>query len=139
MKHHLIRKQLFPYENKQGYIALISILIISALVVLIATSANLFSISESKMGLEENQSWQAYYLANLCAEEALMTLKNGGTYTEEEIINMENGSCTIFPIEGNWTIKVSGSVGNMTRKIKIEINSINPEIEISSWQKVADF
>ena len=59
----------------RGYIALISVLIISAVVLLIATSASLFSIGEANMGLEESQSWQAYYLANLCIEKALMGLK----------------------------------------------------------------
>ena len=49
-------------NNQRGYIALTSIIIISVLAVLIASSANLSSISESGMGLQESQAWEAFYL-----------------------------------------------------------------------------
>lgn len=130
-------------KNQQGYIALMSLIIVSALVVLIASSANLLSISESSMGLQENQGWEAYYLANACAEEALMKLKNDLNYSGNETLDFDNGNCAIEPLEGtggeNRIINTSGTAYNQVRKIRIEINRVNPDIEIKSWQEVASF
>ena len=123
-----------------GYIALISVLIISALAILVASSANLISISESKMGLQENQSWESFYLAKACAEDALMKLKDDLNYTGNETLPFDTENCTISPIEGtgneNRVIKVTAMVFKQTRKIKIEINRVNPETEIKFWSEV---
>lgn len=130
-------------KNQPGYIALISVIIISALAILIASSANLVSIGESDMGLQENQSWEAFYLATACAEEALMRLKDNLDYVGNETLTFDSGFCTIEPLEGignqDRIIKVFGTAHNQIRKIKIEINTVNPETEISSWQELADF
>lgn len=143
MKYLLKQKIPFPCENRNGYIALVSILIVSALTLLIATSGSLLSIGESNMGLQENQAWEAFYLTTACAEDALMKLKNDLNYSGNETLNFDNGKCTIEPLEGsgkkNRVIKVSGIIFNQTRKIKIEIGKINPDMEIKSWQQVADF
>jgi len=118
---------------------MITVLIISALVLMVAIGISLESIGEMKMGLQRSLSSQSYYLVNLCAEEALMTLKQGGTYTEKVIKHMENGDCTIEPIEGSWTIKVSASSSGQFKKMKLVVSQINPEIIVDSWEEVAEF
>jgi len=124
---------------EKGFIGLITVLIILGIILIIGLSISFLSIGEAGMSLQKNQSSQAYYLANLCAEEALMTLKKGGTYTEEATIDTEDGSCKILPIEGTWTLKVSGTAFNQIKKMKIVVSQINPEMIIESWQEVADF
>jgi hypothetical protein len=144
MKHLWQQKiQSLYVNNQKGYIALISVIIISALVILIASSANLLSISESDMGLQENQAWEAFYLATACAEDSLMKLKDDLNYEGNETLTFDNGSCTVEPLKGagkkNRIIRVSGTAFNQTRKIEIEISSIKPDMEIKYWQQVADF
>jgi len=128
---------------QKGYIALISILIISGITLLIAISASLFGISESDMGLAKNQSSKAFYLVTLCTEDALMKLKDDLNYQGNETLTFDEGSCDILPLEGNGNqdrvIKTIGTAYNQTRKIKIEINRVNPKMEISSWQEVVSF
>jgi len=131
-------------ENKKnGYIALVSLLIISSITLFIAVNANLFGISESRMALDRANSSKAFYLANLCAEEALIKLKDDSNYSGNETINTSRGNCEILLIEGsgetNRTVKTTGNFDNKTRKIKIEISRINPLMEISSWEEVIDF
>lgn len=116
-----------------------AVLIILGIVLMIGLSISFLSIGEVSMSLQKSQSSQAHYLASLCAEDALMKLKEDLNYPGGETINIENGSCQILSIEGNWTIKVSASFQNQTRKIAIMINQISPEIIIDSWQEVADF
>lgn len=123
----------------KGFIALITVLIILGVILLIGLGISQLSISEAQMGLQKSQSSQAFYLANLCAEDALMKLKNDSNYLGNETIIAENGSCQILPIEGNWTVKVSGTVSNQIKKMEIIISQVNPEIIIESWQEVAGF
>ena len=144
MRHLWMQKIQFHYVNREGgYIALISVIIILALVVLIASSAILLSISESNMGLQENQAWESFYLATACAEDALIKLKDNLNYEGNETLTFDNGTCTIEPIEGagneGRVIKVFSNAYNQVRKIKIEINKMTPNTEIKSWQQVVDF
>lgn len=126
-------------ETQKGFVALITALVVSAVVLVIGVGLGLGSINEMKMALQKSQSSEAYYLANLCAEEALMKLKEDSAYLGNENINMENGNCTILPIEGNWIVKVLATASNQTKKMKLIISQINPEIIIDSWEEVADF
>jgi len=122
----------------QGFVALVIVLIISAIALLIGLSISLLSVGEIKMSLQKSQSSQSYYLANLCAEEALMKLKDDIDYPGEILNNIENGSC-IISVEGNWIVKVSANFSNQTKKIKIIISQISPQMIISSWQEAANF
>ena len=144
MKHPLQQKIRFLYGNKnqKGYIALISVLIISALVVLIATSASLVSISESDMGLEENQAWESFYLATACAEEALQKIRDSAPFSGSGNLSLGQGNCTytVTKLTGqNRIITAAGTVRNITRKVKITLDKITPNINITSWQQVVDF
>ena len=131
------------FKNQKGYIALISILIVSGVTFIIAISTGLFGISESVMGLEKNQSSQAYYLASLCAEDALVELKNDLKYSGNETLVFDEGTCTILKVGGggntNRKVRTIGTVHNQTRKIEIEIAQVDPKMQITSWQEVADF
>jgi len=124
--------------NSGGFIALITVLIIFAIALLIGLSVSLLSISEAQMGLKKFQSSQASYLANLCAEEALMKLKENINYSGNESIEIEGG-CQILPIEGKWIVKTISNFQNQVKKIKIVVSQVNPKMIISSWQEVADF
>ena len=126
-------------SNNRGFIALITVLIILAVAFIIGLSNSLLNISEVNMGLKKTQSSQAYYLANLCAEHALIKLKEDINYSGNEIIEIEGGNCQILPIEGNWTVKVISNFQNQVKKIKIVVAQINPQMIISSWQEVAEF
>jgi len=126
-------------KKQKGFIAITTVLIISALVLMVGIGVSLESIGEIKMGLQRSLSSESYYLANLCVEEALMKLKEDSAYLGDEIINLGNGSCTILPIEGNWTIKISASSSDQVKKIKLIVSQINPEIIVDSWEEVAEF
>jgi len=126
-------------KKQKGFIAITTVLIISALVLMIGIGISLESIGETKMGLQRSLSSQSYYLTNLCVEQTLMKLKENSSYSGDETINVENGNCTILPIEGNWTIKVSASSSGQIKKMKLIVSQIDPEIIVDSWEEVAEF
>lgn len=148
MKHLWTQKIPFLYGNntarkERGYIALISVFIISAIIVLIATSASLLSISESDMSLQENQAWESFYLASFCVEQALMKLESVLNYEGNETLILGGKSCDILPLEGsgnfNRVIKAQSTASGQTRRIKVEISQVSPVMQITSWQQVAEF
>jgi len=126
----------------RGYIALITILIVSAVTLTVAISANLFGISEMNMGLDKIESQKAFYLANLCAEEAQVSLKNDLGYLGGETLSFGEGHCNIFPLEGSGNedriIKTGGVFRDKVRRIRIEIKEVNPEMKIRNWQEVVN-
>jgi hypothetical protein len=135
----IIKKSKPTKKNLGGFIALFTIFIILSLLLLLGLSFGLLAISETDMSLVKVQSSQAYFLANLCAEQALMKLKENINYSGNETINTDNGNCQILQIEGQWIIKTKGFSQDSVRKIRISISQVSPRIIIDSWQEVADF
>ena len=123
----------------RGFIALITIFIILAVVLVLGLSFGLLAISESDMSLDKVKSSQAYFLANLCAEQALMELKENLNYLGNETVSVDDGNCQILQVEGQWIVKTEGNFQDDVRKMRISISQVNPKIIIDSWQEVADF
>lgn len=99
----------------------------------LGSSRNSFSLEESN---------QAKALANACAEEALQEIQDLLVYEGSDTISLGQGSCsyTVTRLASqNRDIEASGTVGDVVRKIEISIDQIRPEINIVSWQEVADF
>ena len=132
MKSNIIEKQ-------KGLVALTAVLIILVIALVIGVGLSLRGIVGMKMSLQEVQSSENYYLAALCAEQALMKLKENRNYPGGETVNTQEGQCTILPIEESWIIKVSATSSNQVKKMVIVVEEINPRMIISSWEEVADF
>jgi len=133
-------KNLFSFQR--GFIALITVLIILGIILIIGLGISFLSVEEASMGLQKSQSSQAYYLANLCAEEAIMKLRENSSYQGNETIPVGNNNCQIRPVQitgGKWVIEALGDFSSQIRKIRIVVTQINPRIIIQSWQEVADF
>jgi len=128
--------------NKKGYVALITVLITGAIGVAIATSLLLLGLGSSRTSFALEQSNQAKALANACAEEALQQIRDSTPFTGTGSLTLGQGTCgyTVVNDGGeNRTVTASGTVGTVVRKIKIIVNTINPAINLTSWQEVADF
>ena len=125
-----------------GYIALMSLLIILAVILTAAIGSSFLSISEAGMSLTKNQSSSAYYLASACAEEALQQINDSLDFQGLGNLYLDNGDCSYEVIAGsgqNKTIKASGVVVDVVKRISINVNQVVPIINITSWQEVADF
>ncbi|KPJ55095.1 hypothetical protein AMJ47_01045 [Parcubacteria bacterium DG_72] len=125
-----------------GYIALMSVLVILAVILAAAIGASFLSISEAGMGLGKDQSSSAYYLASACAEEALQQINGSLDFQGSGAVSFSNGDCSYEVIVGSGqdrTIRASGIVADVVRKIIISVDQVVPIINIASWQEVADF
>jgi hypothetical protein len=128
--------------NQGGYITLLAVLILGAVGVSITISILLLSTDASRTAFTLEQSKQSRALANTCAEEALQRVRRVTAYTGTANITLGKGSCSysITNTGGeNRTINASSSVDTVVRKEQIFLNQINPSINITSWQEIADF
>ncbi len=127
----------------RGYIALISILIISAVLLLIALSSGQLGTGWTKMMIQKIQAAKSGYLAQSCAEEALMKIAENPAYAGSETVNLNGKTCQILAIENlggqGRRIKTVSNADNQTKRVKIEISQISPKITVSLWQEVSAF
>lgn len=139
--HFTMKKRSGTCYNKTGYITLISVLIVGVIGVAIATSLILLGLGMSRTSFALEQSNQAKALANTCIEEALQQIRDSTPFTGTDNLTLGQGTCayTVTNNGGqNRTITSSGTVGTIIRKVEVIIDTINPQINITSWQEVAN-
>ncbi len=132
------------WNNKQpeGFITLVSVLVVGAAGIAIALSLLLLGIGNSRTSFAIEQSNQAKALANACAEEALQRIRDSTPFTGSANLLLGRGACAYtVTSQGaqNRTIIASGTVGTIIRKTKVVIDKINPAIGVTFWQEVDDF
>ena len=128
--------------NKQnGFVTLISVLVVSAVGIAIAISVILLGLGLSRTSFAYEQSNQAKALANACAEEGLEQIRDSVFFTGTGNLALGQGTCmyTVTNQGGqNRTIASIGTVGTIVRRAQVIISAINPSIAVSSWQEVAN-
>ncbi len=131
----------YNLQAKSGYITLISVLVVGAVGVAVATSLILLGLGSSRTSFAVEQSGQAKALANACAEEALQQIRDSTPFTGSGSLTLGRGTCgyTVTSQGGqNRTITSSSTVNSVIRKVQVIISAITPAITVTSWQEVAD-
>jgi shikimate 5-dehydrogenase len=126
----------------QGFVTLVSVLVVGAVGIAVAVSLLLLGVGSSRTSFAAQQSAQARALADACAEEALQQINDSTPLTGSGNLSIGAGTCnyTVVSLGGqNRNIEAYGTVQNTLRKVEIDIDKINPSINITSWQEVADF
>lgn len=132
------KKNSLDFNN--GFVALVSLLVISAAVLVISTSISLLGVGESKASLDFKKGQETLKVAEGCAEEALLRLRDNASYTGGSL-NVGDGSCTIS-ISGTGadrTITITASISGppqYTRKVQVTIKRAGNSINIISWVEV---
>lgn len=131
------------HATKDGYILLISVLIVGAISSAILSSVLLLGISMNQVSLSVLQANQALALAQGCAEYGLLHLRQSPSYAGNEFLTIGGQQCEILPIGGignnNRVLCTEGVMGDSVRRLEIVINSVLPRTTIYSWQEVSVF
>ncbi len=126
----------------RGYITLISVLLVGAVGLSIASSVLVLGVGTARTGFALQQSNEAKALANACAEEGLQRIRESAVFEGTDSLTFGSGTCT-FTVTNlgsqNRSITATGTVGTVVRKVAVTISAINPRIVVSTWQEVADF
>lgn len=128
-------------KKQQGFITLMSMLIVVAIGTMVSVSLLLLGLASSRSSFSVEQSKQAQALVDTCAEEALQQIQSNQSFSGSGNLSLGQGSCSYTVVNGggqNRIITANSAVGTVIRKISISIDTITPAINISSWQEVAD-
>ncbi len=126
-----------------GYVFLITVLIIGAISIAVASSMLLLATTAARTALVHQQSTQALAYADTCAERALRELRSDGSYAGSETVTFGDDNCRILSITGsgneNRGVCTEGKSGSVTRRLEIVIDEIIPLVIINSWKEVGNF
>lgn len=129
-------------KTEKGFVTLLFVLVVFAVGIAVSSSLLLMGVASSRNSFALNQSDQAKALADACAERGLEAVRDDNSYTGTINLDLGQGSCsyTISNTGGsNRTVIAIGTVSTIVRKVRVIINQITPQINVSSWQEVADF
>ena len=133
---------MYTNQTQRGYITLLSVLIVGAVGVAIATTLLLQGTNRSRSSFALQQQAQARALADACAEEGLQQLADNNSFTGTAGLTLGAGECSYTVVDtGGSTrrVEATGTVGTIVQKARIEVSALSPQITLSSWQEVADF
>ncbi len=125
--------------NQKGYVALLGVIVIGAAATTIAVSLLIAGADFARMGLSLEQSAQSRALVDACAEEALQNIRDNEDFSGNGSLTLEGDACdySVAIEEGeNRTIQVNAQVDQVTRKLEIKLNQLNPKLNVTSWQEL---
>ena len=122
-------------STAEGFIALISAIIISAILLLVATTGSLSGFYSRFNILDAELKERSVALAEACADHALLRLANDITYTGNETVVVGAQSCTIGTVSGSSqkTFKTQGIFKNFYTNLQITVDVTT--LAVISWQE----
>lgn len=140
-----LMKQLHHYETRaqEGYIALLSVIILGVIGGLIAITLYVTGIQNSQSSLLNIQTKEARYLSDSCSEIAIQQIINiTENNSTSSVYNIGRGTCS-FTItdttEGYKQIDSTGIIDEVIRKNTVIINpnetTLKNTVNIISWQE----
>jgi hypothetical protein len=131
---------MYKHQEEQGFTALISILVVSAIALAIAMSITLLGIGEAKSSDDYKKGQTVLKIAQACGEEALLRVRNDDTYSGGSL-NVGDGSCTISvsTVGEDKTIDITANldaVNNFQKSVQITAKRAERSINIVSWKEI---
>lgn len=141
---HMFRLLSSPtLPSPRGYVALISVIMLSAIGLVITVSLLTSNILLSKTALVSQRKNEARLAATSCAEEALQNILDTGIDIGTGTVSLVGSSTCIYTIastsSADRVVFATGYSGDATSKILIYLASSTPKIKLSSWKEVSDF
>jgi len=129
-------------KNFSGYVIVYSVIILGMVILAASLYFSWLATFSIKSEISYRQSDQTRYLADTCAEIALQKIWDSASYTGSGNFSGYGGSCTYAVSSSggeNRQINATGTVNNITRRVKISIDQVNSKVNVSSWREVSDF
>lgn len=137
MHQRFMVRQLFG--NKQGYATLMTVVVLSAVGLVIVTTVSLVFFSTSRVVRSVDAQVQSRQLAHGCAELGLMELRNNDGYTGSSSSTINNETC-FFEVNNvggnNREVIASSTVQGSVYRVEVQVTNLIPLLTISSWEEV---
>jgi len=128
-------------NNQRGSIALISILIVSAILLILVLGTSESQISTSYQQLNSNSNKYSYYISEACLEDAVGRIKRDANYNGGTTSIGDGANCEV-EISGNnpRIITVTTTYMNYTNsyqaQISVTTNGQANNIRLLNWEKI---
>lgn len=119
-------------NHKKGQ-ALVSLLMFVVVAMTVISTTITTVISNTRAASVEEQSVDAYYVAESGAENALMRLLRDPNYTGETLAVGQNNA--IVTVTGTRITSI-GNVNNLTKKIQVDVSYNDNQMVITSWKEI---
>jgi hypothetical protein len=125
--------------DKRGVAALLTILIVSTAVLIMAVVSSQLGLGELDLGYTSQKGSEALAVAEGCMDEGLRQLRLDTGYSGSSL-SLDNGSCTITVATSgsDRTLVVTGVVDDYTKKVAVNLTLSGNVITINSWLEVVD-
>ena len=128
------------HNMEKGFIALTSLIVISAAALATAVSISLLGVGEVNSSLDFKKGGEALKIAEGCVEESLLRLRDNAGYTGATL-NIGDGSCTII-VTGTGAdkiVNVEALIAGPPRhikKIQVDLKRTGNSVSITNWKQV---
>lgn len=123
-------------KNQTGYIAITSVLVIAAIVLIIGTSVLLLAVNDIQSALSNKKSNESLDLVESCVEDALLRLNEDNSIPAT--ITLPDGSCSVTinsQVGTLWTFTVSGTFISHAKSIQVVADRTNT-VTVNSWTQL---
>lgn len=128
-------------KKERGFTLLVSTVIVGTVLLLVALSSSRLLIQQLANTVSQEDFVAAKYLAEGCAEAALMDINQNASYAGNETLTIGAGSCTIEPVSrsgSTYTIETQATVHASVYRLVVQANGTNPPV-VTSWRRVTAF
>ena len=122
-------------QQPRGFIALMSALVISSVMLLIATGGSLAGFYTRVTSLNSEYKERSYFLADTCVNQTLLTLAGTPTYTGSATTSVSgtiNGACY------TGAVTKAGSAPNDTYQFRVRSYYMDAYSSVAVTAKVSD-
>ncbi len=126
-------------SNSDGYVALVTVLILSLVASLIFVTAMVINTDSSVTSANLTEATVARYYAESCVDIAINNLKSNINYQGNESINANGVTCQIGQISlnaGVYNIPAQANHNDFVYKIELKISQISPNTVIDSYIRI---
>jgi hypothetical protein len=123
-------------KGQHGYIALVTVLILSAVTLAIATTVSLLAIGEAQSSLALHKGEDTLAFVEGCMEDALLKARASDSYAGGTITRPE-GTCsiTLSKVSNTWTITATTTSTAYKRTIQT-VATKSASMTIGSWREL---
>lgn len=122
-------------SGKSGYIALSTVLVILAVIVVVGVSVSLTSINELQTSFGSKQSVSSLDIVEACVEDVLLSINESDSVSG--VITLPEGTCTATVnshVGGDWDVTVSSTNDGYARSVRVEA-SRGGTVSITNWKE----
>ena len=136
------------YHNKKfylcrprGFIALMSAVVISVVLLLLATTGSLIGFNSRFNILESEYKERSSALAEACVDQALLQLAHDASWEGDATSTLGSEQCYVGPVSppagGHITLKTRANFQNSYSHFEVVINAV--DLSVVSWKEDPTF